>query len=359
VNGAFGRFGELAAEIAVILLVLNIALVVFIYWRRARLAVHRAREERVRAQLAPVVATVRPDATPAERQQLRATVAQLDRRSRPVAATLLLDRLAEAPADQRDGILEVLRGAGAIEIALRSARARPAWRRSLACATLGAARAGEALPVLEERLRDRNHHVREAAVEALGAIGDPAALPALRTLYLTDSSARPGIVYAALVALGPPAAEAFAEGIVSANPRVRTAACFGLAATARDAASFQLIERALADSEPAVRIAAADALATIGGERVPEGLLAAATDAEPGVRRAAVRALGFYDDRAAVDAAAGALRDGEREVALRAGEALVLLERKRSAGDAAARALAVEDVWPVQTARVLAEIGAL
>ena len=87
--------------------------------------------------------------------------------------------------------------------------------------------------------------------------------------------------------------------------------------------------------------------------------MTAVTDPELSVRRAAVRALGAYDDPRAVVAAARALRDDEREVALRAAESLVLLARKPRAGPEAARALAVEDVWPVQTARILEAIGAL
>lgn len=353
------RTADLAAVIAAVLLFLNLAVVGFVFWRRLRLAVDEGRAERVRSRLAPVIAAVRSDASPADRQRLREAVAQLDGHSRPIAATLLIDRLAEAPAGERGAILQLLREAGAIDVALESAGARTAWRRSLACAALGAAGAREAVPVLVERIGDRNHHVREAAVEALGAIGDPAALPALRELYLAESAVRPGIVYAALVEFGPAAAGVFEDGLASARASVRASACFGLAATAPDGMSLEPIEHVLADAEPAVRIAAADALATVGGSEVPVGLLADVTDPEPAVRRAAVRALGAYDDRLGVVAAAHALRDDEREVSLRAAESLVLLARKPHAGAAAARALAVEDVWPVRTARILDEIGAL
>ncbi len=349
--------GELAALTAAALLVLNVAVVVFVFLRRLHLAVQEARAKRVRDRLAPIVAAIRPDASPAERQRLREAVTQLDRLSRPIAAVLLIDHLTQTTDGQHDEILELLRDAGVIEVALESARARPAWRRSFACAALGAARAPEALPLLEERLRDRNHHVREAAVEALGAIGDPAALPSLSQLYLTGSAVRPGIVYAALVEFGPAAAAVFAEAIDSPDPSTRATACFGLAAT--DKASSALIERALGDGEHAVRVAAADALAQSGAGPAPPGLIAAVTDAQPAVRRAAVRALATYDDPAAVAAAAGALRDGEREVELRAAEALVLLARQPRAGAAAARVLERENVWPVRTARTLAEIGAL
>ncbi|HYK06354.1 MAG TPA: HEAT repeat domain-containing protein [Gaiellaceae bacterium] len=363
-SGPLGHAGEYAAAIALFLLVLNVGVVLFVYWRRLRLAVHEQRAERVRTRLAPIIETVRADASPDDRKRLHDAVSDLDAQSRPLAAALLIDRLDEAAADERSAILELLREAGAIDVALQSARARTAWRRSLACAALGASRAREAVPVLEELLADRNHHVREAAVEALGAIGDPAALPALRQLYLSESGVRPGIVYAALVEFGPAAADVFVEGIGSASPRVRASACFGLAATGRgegfaDEASLEPIERALADAEPAVRTAAADALAIVGQGPVPAELVGLVTDTEPGVRRAAVRALRAYDDPGAVAAGAGALRDDEREVALRAAETLVLLARMPRAGPAAARALAVEDVWTVETARILDAIGAL
>jgi HEAT repeat protein len=360
-SGSIGRVGEFAAATAFFLLVLNLTVVVFVYWRRLRLAVHEKRAERVRARLAPIIESVRADASAADRQRLRDAVADLDAQSRPIAAALLIDRLDEVPASERGAIVELLREAGAIDVALRSARARTAWRRSLACAALGASGAPEAVPVLEELLDDHNHHVREAAVEALGAIGDPAALPALRRLYLSETAVRPGIVYAALVELGPAAAEVFGEAIGSDNPRVRASACFGLAATARgDVSQDEVsIEHALTDSDSAVRTAAADALAAVGAGTVPSALVTAVTDPELSVRKAAVRALGAYDDPRAVAAAARALRDDEREIALRSAESLVLLARKPRAGPDAARALAVADVWPVQTARMLEAIGAL
>ena len=145
---------------------------------------------------------------------------------------------------------------------------------------------------------------------------------------------------------------------------MRASACFGLAFTGReevsqDGVSFEPIEHALADADPAVCIAAADALATVGDGPAPDDLLTLVTDPEPRVRRAAARALSAYDDPRAVLVAATALRDDEREVALRAAESLVLLARKPRGGPAAARALAVEDVWPVETARILDAIGAL
>ena len=204
--------------------------VVFVYWRRLRLAVHEKRAERVRAQLAPVIAAVSADASPADRQRLRVAVADLDARSRPIAAALLIDRLERGSGGRsRCDPAAAPRGrARSRSRSSRCGRGRPGGARSAAPPSAPRVRARRC-PLLEELLHDRNHHVREAAVEALGAIGEPASLPALRELYLAESVARPGIVYAALVEFGPAAVDIFAEGIRSENPRVRASACFGLA----------------------------------------------------------------------------------------------------------------------------------
>ena len=45
--------------------------------------------------------------------------------------------------------------------------------------------------------------------------------------------------------------------------------------------SFEPIEHALADEEPAVRTAAADALATVGAGQAPAHLLTLVADSEP------------------------------------------------------------------------------
>jgi len=61
-------------------------------------------------------------------------------------------------------------------------RPRPAWRRALAVTTLGWAGAEETVPVLIGRIGDRSRYVREAAVRALGRVGDPEVLPLLGEL---------------------------------------------------------------------------------------------------------------------------------------------------------------------------------
>ena len=313
-----------------------------------------------------MIEAVSADASPADRQRLRDAVAELDARSRPIAAALLIDRLNEAPAGERAAILQLLReagrdrgrapvGAGEDGLAAFARLRRPRCRR---CARGGAS--------LEELLHDRNHHVREAAVEALGAIGEPASLPALREIYLAETVARPGIVYAALVEFGPAAVDIFAEGIRSENPRVRASACFGLAGgrprrgCPRTSVSFEPIEHALADAEPAVRIAAADALATVGdrpGAGPPVDTRGRPRAARPARLDARARRLrrppsGARRRRCVAGRASARSRSAPPSPSC-------CWRRKPRGGPAAARALAVEDVWPVETARILEEINAL
>ena len=69
-------------------------------------------------------------------------------------------------------MLEVLREVGAVDLLVRSTASRMPWRRALAVRTLGWAGAEETMPLLIERIGDRSRYVREAAVRALGRIGD-------------------------------------------------------------------------------------------------------------------------------------------------------------------------------------------
>jgi len=351
-------FDGVAVQLAALLLLLNVAFVVAVYGRRIHAAVQRRREARVRARLGPVVTALGADPSADDRTTLIQAVRSLDRRSRPAAAALLLERLAGADDADRAAVRSLLRESGAIEVALRSTEAPQAWRRALACAALGAAREPDALPALLARLDDRNGHVREAAVEALGLIRAAGAEPALRRLFLMETQVRPGIVYAALVRLGTAAAPAFEEGLGSASPAVRAASCAGLAQITPDQASAWLAA-ALADTEPRVRATAAEALGRIGGEDAPDALLVAAADPADAVRSAAVAALGAYDDPRAVGAAVAGVQDARREIALRAGETLVRLSGKRRAGPLATAQAEAHPSWALETARVLAGIGAL
>jgi HEAT repeat protein len=216
------------------------------------------------------------------------------------------------------------------------------------------------VPVLVERLSDHSRQVRETAVRALGRIGDTAALPQLAALFGVPGRVGAGVVYDALVAMGPEAEPVFAEGLRSEIESVRVAACFGIAALAEPSTARSVLEPLLDDEAVPVRTAAAESLGQVGGRAVPPALARAARDGQQAVRSVAVGALGSYDDPQAVGLAFDALGSPDRDTAVRGGETLIRLARRDAAASAAVDALRrAEAEWPVRRAAVYASLEAV
>ena len=95
--------------------------------------------------------------------------------------------------------------------------------------------------MLLERLSDRSRNVRESAVRALGRIGDMRALPALGELFHAPGPVGAGVVYDALIGVGPEAGPVFVRGLRSQVESVRIASCFGVAALAEPRAARPLL----------------------------------------------------------------------------------------------------------------------
>ncbi|MBV9941540.1 MAG: HEAT repeat domain-containing protein [Solirubrobacterales bacterium] len=107
-----------------------------------------------------------------------------------------------------------------------------------------------------------------------------------------------------------------------------------------------------------MRAAAAAALGIVGGGNAPPELLAATTDPDVLVRRSAVKALGSFDDPNTGEALDERTEDDDREVALRAAEALVALASRPRAATAARARLEASSAWAVEYARKVAEVSA-
>jgi HEAT repeat protein len=346
-----------AGAIALTLLLLNLVLAVAVHGRRLRQSVRSRREKTFRARVESIMRELDQAGT-RDPGRLRQEIASFDELERPIAATMLIERLKPASQAEREHTLDALRAAGAIELLVRSTRRRMPWRRALAIRTLGWAGATETVPLLIEQLSDSNRYVREAAVRALGRIGDARALPPLDVLFESPGRVGSGVVYDALVAFGAEAAPTFVRGLRSRVASVRVAACFGVAAVSEPGEARAAVEPLLADAEAPVRGAAAETLRQVGGERVPDGLAAALHDEQPTVRSAAAAALGAYDDPRAVELALAALLDPDRDTAVCAGESLVRLSRSPAAAEAAAAALRrSEAAWPVERAQIFASLG--
>jgi HEAT repeat protein len=295
-----------------------------------------------------------------DRLRLRWQLAGFDELERPIAAVALIERLRPASANERLQLLEVLREVGAVELLVHSTSSRIPWRRALAIRTLGWVGAEETVPVLLERVDDRSRYVRESAVRALGRLGDQRALPLLGELFCVPGRVPPGVVYDALVLSGAAAAPTFAGALRSERESVRVASCFGVAAVSDPGQARAELIPVLADPQPTVRAAAAEALGQVGGDLLPADLARASRDRVASVRVAATRTLSSYDDPQAVELAVNALLDPDRDTAVAAGESLVRLTR-RPASAAAAEAALVRSAhaWPVERAVVMSSVGAV
>ena len=346
-----------AADVAIgILLLLNLLLIVVVFARRFRESSRERRRKQFRTRVDQLFAEHGPGAG-GDTASVRRQLSGFDELERPLAASVVIERLRVAAPEERDRLLEWLRQIGAIEVLFRSARRWAPWRRALAIRVLGLAGAEEAVPVLIERLSDRSRYVREAAVRALGRIGDTRALPALAQHYFEPGRVGAGIVYEALLAFGSASTQVFSEGLRSPNEHVRVPSVFGVCSVLESAAARARLEPMLGDESASVRAAGAEMLGRIGGGEVTEPLARASRDEARSVRRAAVSALGTYDDSHALQLALSALDDPDRDTALRAGETLVRLSRLPHVGPIAEAAVSDEQAWPIERARILASLG--
>jgi HEAT repeat protein len=164
-------------------------------------------------------------------------ISRFDQLERPVAAATTIEHLKPASEEERRHMLDELREVGAIEVIVRSTKQVMPWRRALAVRTLGWIGAKEAVPVLIDRLSlsDRSRYVRESAVRALGRIADATALPELDSLFRSPGRVGAGVIYDALIALGPQAESVFIQGLRS-RPQ-RSLRCSSAGRT-RDSVSF-------------------------------------------------------------------------------------------------------------------------
>ncbi len=152
--------------------------------------------------------------------------------------------------------------------------ARSSVARAYAAWLLGRMEAVEAVPILIERLKDPDDHVRERAMEALGRIGDPRAWKPLIIAAHKDPS---------------PTLRKKAEDVVES-----------FAGGGRHGPDPETLHAQLTDPDPIRRRAAAKALSSRGNWWSIAPLIAALSDDDPEVRRLAARALGDLQDRRAV-----------------------------------------------------------
>ena len=189
---------------------------------------------------------------------------------------------------------------------------------------------------LIDALKDPRSVVRSHSVTALGKIGGPQALPAVRSALKIEavrSAADIGVCYRAIEAthrLGEPAAEFLSHALKHPDMAIRRKTATLLGKTGETGA-VDLLIGALKDIHPRVRSRAAHALGRIGNPNAIEPLTVAIKDTEPNVRINALHALGKFGESTAA-AIIPALTDPAASVRRHAIAALEKTGDKRTIG---------------------------
>ncbi len=196
---------------------------------------------------------------------------------------------------------------------------------------LGEKRDARAVEPIARHLADEDASVAEAAVDALGKIGGPAAAEALRRSAVEAPPARRAMVADALLkcadglmAVGDTAeAQSIYRSLLApANPEhVRIAAFVGLASCAR-AEQTELLLDALSSDDAALHSAAARCIRILGDSKLAKSVAERLTTFRPAVQAQLINALRDLGAAEAVPALANAVSSTDPEVRLAAVRAL-------------------------------------
>jgi HEAT repeat protein len=200
-------------------------------------------------------------------------------------------------------------------------KSRDADTRRRAALSLGVPGKAAAIPSLQALTADPEWAVREAAVEALGRIGDPSAIPSIieavrQAEAIRDAGPRDTLKAAAVAALariGPPGVAALVETLSDKHAGLRETAIAALGGIGGPDAVAAL-SRTVRDDRSSVRQAGVAALARAAGAAAVPALHEALEHKDPGTRRSAAAALGSIRDGSAMVALKAALADRERAV---------------------------------------------
>jgi HEAT repeat protein len=200
-------------------------------------------------------------------------------------------------------------------------KSRDAETRRRAAQSLGVSGKTSAIASLQPLLDDPDWTVREAAVDALGVVADPSAVPYLLAAvkaadHITDQAGAAAVRAAAVQAfgrIGSAGLPTLLEALQDRHAKLRETAIGALGAIGGPE-SVSALAAMVDDDRSSVRQAAASALARAGGPAAVPALRRALGHKDPTTRRGAAEALATVRDAGAVEAVRGALTDGNRQV---------------------------------------------
>ena len=193
--------------------------------------------------------------------------------------------------------------------------------RQAAAEALGAIGGERVAPLLLEAIRQADlvsdpggaAAVRDAAVAGLARAGAPLVPALLGALHDRHARVREGAIAALGQIGGDESVKALREALGDDRSNVRQAAAPALAHAAGRAAIAPLRDL-LSHRDPATRRSAADALGATGHGEAAGAVAPALADRDRSVREAAVQSLGRLGSPEAIDALCGAFAEGDREL---------------------------------------------
>jgi HEAT repeat protein len=292
------------------------AMALFVIGQRIALAVGDARLSRVTRRYGPLLSRAvdgDPDAT-------RVIVTSPPRDRRRLARLLLLRLIPDRSAARILATRTLVQAMSLEPLAARLLVSRWWWRRALGLQVAGLLRGTQHTAAVIKALEDPNPDVRNAALDALADMQDPAALPAI-VVHLHDGSLDRGRRLAAVAAFGAKSERLLLNlAEVDAEHRADYALALALCGTALSRPVLSVWSR---DARVEVRAAALEALSRIGlDEQSAPLVLTALESPDVAVRASAAAALQGWTGPG--DAATRLSRhlDDAWAVAVRAGRSL-------------------------------------
>ena len=181
---------------------------------------------------------------------------------------------------------------------------------------------------LIEQLDAEDNETRQAAISALGRIGDKRAVPILTSILTEDDDKLLISVAQALTLIGDPSAyEELLNLLGHPNPAVRQAVIAALnAINSLDMAQQAVI--LLSDANPLVRESAAKIVGYVGYPDGFDALLKCCNDSQEAVQQAAIESLPYFEDERVIPTLTVALQQGSTRIRAAAARAFGVIDDK-------------------------------
>jgi HEAT repeat protein len=250
--------------------------------------------------------------------ELRRT-SRFDRR---LVRSILLGLAMDLRGEAGDAIAALYRELGFLKKDLVRLRSWRATTRATAAADLGLIHFADAVPALLHALADPDVRVRQAAVWAVGQVGDTAALTRLARLLADPSLAVAQRAQEVLTERGRELVDAILAYAESTSSRAGRLAAIELLGWLRITTASDLLLGFMGDLDPEVRVKSVKAAAAIGDPRFLETFHALLEDSSWPVRCQAAKGLSLFGSPESVPWLTAALRDPQWWVRFYAATAL-------------------------------------